>query len=301
MGWIHDAWYLPAREHEGGIEPAADPGAAATGWRVACTCGWRSETVRADRPAPGSAEEGSARAEWRGHVEAAVPELHLRTLAGRAATSTAAVEAEVRVLRMRGVSWERIGAATGTACQSAWEKWRHLDPAERERVGADARSPEEAFLPALQELKALASPHLLCQDVDPAVAAVENAAIGLRRLLAPAGPEDTDDAVARLDRAADYARAVHADMVDDVQAFTDALAEETADPDLISVERATVAAYDPATDDTHVLDVRWEGGLNRPTTLRIGDRALTDPIEIQRVAHALAVLAEAAANTVHPE
>jgi hypothetical protein len=326
MGWIHNTEYAPAHEHEGFAEPVLDPellpadarglrlsptalasahGGAVTGWRAACTCGWSSQKAhpRADYPAPDrsaylapdSVEEGPAQSEWNEHVEAAVPELGLHQLAERRTASDAALSAEVRMLRLANVSWERIGTAAGMSRQSAWEKWRHLDvPVHDLPAWAPSGPSRQEFLPGLLELRALARPHLLRQDVDPAMAAVEQAMTGLRRLLAPAGPADTDDAVARLARAADYARAVHAAMVDDAQALA------AADPDLISVERATVAAYDPITDDTHILDVRWEGGLDTPTILRVGERTLTDPVELQRVASALAVLAEAAANTVHP-
>ncbi|MEU5858943.1 hypothetical protein [Nocardiopsis dassonvillei] len=169
------------------------------------------------------------------------------------------------MLRLANVSWERIGTTAGMSRQSAWEKWRHLDVAVHDLPSlAPAWPSREDFLPGLLELRALARPHLLRQDVDPAVVAVGQAMTGLRRLLVPADPADTDGSVARLAWVTDYARAVHAAMVDDAEALAAALVQEAADPALISVERATVAAYALITDDTHVLDVRWEGGRDTP-------------------------------------
>lgn len=157
------------------------------------------------------------------------------------------------------------------------------------------------ILTALHELEKLVHPHLLSQDTDPAMTAIDQAVIGLRRMLTHSGPIETDDAVARLDRAADYARAVHATTVKSFGDLTSALANEASDPDLVSVDHATVAAYDPVTDETHSLDVRWGETHAGDITLQVGGRTLTDPVEVQRVAYALSILAQTAANTVYPD
>lgn len=38
------------------------------------------------------------------------------------------VEATVRAARMAGATWTQIGTALGVKKQSAWERYRHLDP-----------------------------------------------------------------------------------------------------------------------------------------------------------------------------
>jgi len=318
MGWTPASDYEPAQDHHGYTVMVLDDRTTTArwtweiadrvaGWRSGCECdqGWTSSRtiLRADHPSPtGSAsEEVSARLadDWRGHLHDAVPELRLHSLHARRAGSAVAVDAEIQTLRACGVSWERIGTAVGMTRQSAWERWRHLDLDERERTGADTRPPKEAFLPALEELDALAGPHAAREDVNPAVTAVEQSAIGLRRLLAPTGPEDTDDAVARLDRAADYARAVHANLLGSVGAVSTAAITD-AGLEAVQVDRASLRVYAEDDGEHTILDVTWADVFGEPPVLRVGGRAVTDPVEVLRITRALEILSKAAANTLYP-
>ncbi|MFJ9558375.1 hypothetical protein ACIRPH_31595 [Nocardiopsis sp. NPDC101807] len=317
MAWTLETDYAPVTEHTGYVQMLLDDGTATstwsreiaervTGWQAGCECGtWTSMRSydRADHPSPNGTEPSQVEewlsCAWEEHVLIDVPELRLHTLAARRSGTAAAVDAEVQTLRVRGVPWERIGAAVGMTRQSAWERWRHLDLVERKRTGADTRPAATSFRPALDELDALAGPHAARADVDPAVTAVEQAAIGLRRLLAPTGPEDTDDAVARLDRAADYAREVHANMLGSVGAVATAAITD-ASLEAVQVDYASLRVYDEDDGKHTTLDVTWGGASDEPPVLRVGGRTVTDPVEVLRITRALEILSATAANTLYP-
>ncbi|MFC4951082.1 hypothetical protein [Pseudonocardia sp. GCM10023141] len=136
MAWVHDSGYEPAYAHEGHPVPIQIDGTEAAassaptplevlGWRSACECGWRgmqfyprSEWPSATALAPDGVdgwETGTATfAEWRHHVDRALPELAVHDLARQLADVEERLERACHAARHSGLTWAQITrAATG--------------------------------------------------------------------------------------------------------------------------------------------------------------------------------------------
>ncbi len=114
-----------------------------TGWRADCECGWRGPLHRlGDRvPSVGTGPrtprfgdapadiEDACYAEWLDHVRPVEGTAEVNELVNEYAAVGRKLDAAVRAARSRGASWAAIGEAAGITRQSAWERWRHLDPA----------------------------------------------------------------------------------------------------------------------------------------------------------------------------
>jgi hypothetical protein len=153
MPWLHASGYPPASEHVGYPVSVLTGGtdtaivslrieAQVTGWRSACECGWRGElfyprsewpslTGRAPTAIDGWETDTGMFAEWSRHLARAVPGLVLHDLARQLADTVESVEGAVRSARLAGVSWRRIGQATGMSAIQAAQCWGERTPRSR--------------------------------------------------------------------------------------------------------------------------------------------------------------------------
>jgi hypothetical protein len=123
------------------------PASMITGWRAACTCGWRGPLWRRAKRAataknggrwvysidtdPDDAAWEGVRQEWLDHAQNVDATASAITAVDRAAraldTARAELDAAVACARITGASWEAIGQAAGISRQSAHERWAHAD------------------------------------------------------------------------------------------------------------------------------------------------------------------------------
>jgi len=123
------------------------PASLITGWRAACTCGWRGPLWRRARQADTAKRGGrwvySTEAtadpdddtwqgicqEWLEHTRTADATASavtaLEHAAATVATAQTELDAAVSRARAAGTPWETIGRATGISRQSAHTRWAH--------------------------------------------------------------------------------------------------------------------------------------------------------------------------------
>ncbi|SIO84626.1 hypothetical protein [Nocardiopsis sp. JB363] len=319
MGWTLATTYDPANEHNGFTVMVLDDDTATskwtdqvservTGWRAGCDCGWSGMDtfLRTDYPsehgsAPKQVEQFLGRA-WQDHVHSALPELRLHNLASQRSLTDAALDSEVQTLRLRSVPWEKIGAAMGISRQSAWERWKHLDLDRREHTSVSGPAALSAILPALDQIDAVVGPHLAHDsEPDPAVLAIWQTALGLRRLVAPANPAEAADAVSKLEAAAQSLRHHHA-----TELGLEALAAESsklrADSFDLTPYELTVDAAD-FEDEPSAFTVAMQGSASQPMTdhVLIDGRLVTDPAVYADIVYALELLGEAAGKALYTD
>ena len=146
MGWVHDSGYAPAYQHEGWptgiLDDGTDNGGTwtqeigqhVTGWKAACSCGWRSNVFypRAEWPSENGMapqevdgdETGTGiYREWTDHLYDALPELAVHDLTHAIEQAERALTEAVKRARARGVSWSTIGRAAGITKQAAHLRW----------------------------------------------------------------------------------------------------------------------------------------------------------------------------------
>ncbi|WP_017559845.1 hypothetical protein [Nocardiopsis baichengensis] len=167
MGWVHATGYEPAYDHEGYAAAVLDDGTdtgtwsaettglrgeRVTGWRAACSCGWRGEDLHRAEDYPGATGAAPVRVEgvepgaapplhgrscyaaWDAHLRRVLPELAVHDALADEKAGRGPVDRAVRAARAAGASWTAIGRAAGTTRQAAHERWHLLDD--------DARPPE---------------------------------------------------------------------------------------------------------------------------------------------------------------
>lgn len=320
MGWTLGTTYAPAIEdHNGFPVMVLDNDTATskwtfeiadrvTGWRAGCECGWSGLDTfdRTDYPSEhGSAPEqvtqylGQA---WHDHVYTAIPELRLHTLAAQRSLNDAALDSEVQTLRLRSVSWEKIGAAVGISRQSAWERWKHLDLERREHTSVSGPATLSAILPALDQIDAVVGPHLVHDtEPDPAALAIWQTVLGLRRLVAPANPAEAADAVSKLEAAAQSLRHHHAAALG-LEALAAESGKGRADSFDLTPYELTVDAAD-FEDEPRAFTVAMQGSASQPMTehVLIDGRPVTDPAVYADIVYALELLGEAAGKALYTD
>ncbi|WP_017584289.1 hypothetical protein [Nocardiopsis valliformis] len=320
MGWTLATTYAPAEDHNGFTVMVLDNTTATskwsleiadrvTGWRAGCKCGWSGLDTfsRADYPS----EHGRATDQvtqylsqaWQDHVYSAVPELRLHTLASQRSLTDAALDSEVQTLRLRSVSWDRIGAAVGIARQSAWERWKHLDLERREHTPVSGPATLSAILPALDQIDAVVGPHLVHDnEPDPAVLAIWQTVLGLRRLVAPANPAEAADAVSKLEAAAQSLRRHHA-----TELGLEALAAESGKGRADSLDLTPYEVAVEATDfedEPRTFTVSMQGSLDQHELVEyavVDGRRVTDPAVHADIGYALELLGEAAGKALYDD
>ncbi|MGW5880237.1 hypothetical protein ACWFMI_27190 [Nocardiopsis terrae] len=318
MGWTMATTYGPAEDHTGFAVMVLDDDTATskwtlevadrvTGWRAGCECGWGGLDTfsRAEHPsehgmAPGEVTQFLGQA-WQAHVYSAVPELRLHTLASQSSLASAALDSEVQTLRLRSVSWDRIGAAVGIARQSAWERWKHLELERREHTSVSGPATLSAILPALEQIDAVVGPHLVHDsEPDPAALAIWQTVLGLRRLVAPANPGEAADAVSKLEAAAQSLRRHHA-----TELGLEALAAESgklrADSFELTPYEVTVDAAD-FEGEPSTFTVAMQGSTQSMAEhVHVDGRRVNDPAVYADIAYALELLGEAAGKALYTD
>lgn len=319
MGWTLATDYPRAALHAGFTVLVLDDSTATsewtaeiservTGWRAGCKCGWGGidTFARADHPSeqgrvPEQVEQFLVPS-WQDHVDSAIPELRLHRMASQQSLSSAALDSEVQTLRLRGVTWESIGAAVGVSRQGAWERWKHLELDRRD--GSDVAGPAtlSAILPALDQMDAVVGPHLVhSHEPAPEALAIWQAALGLRRLVAPTNPAEAADAAAKLEAAAQTLRGLHA-----ARLGMEALATETgkarADSLDLTPYRLAVEAID-FEDEPRTVAVTTYSTTDQPLTeyVVVDGHRVTEPAVHADITYALELLGEALGRTIYTD